>query len=53
MMKKEYITPEAEIEKFTIADILTTSPTEGMGEGGNEGGDLDDQLGGLDGTIEF
>lgn len=34
-MKKIYTTPEAEIEKFTIADVITESPTEDFGGGDN------------------
>lgn len=40
-MKKEYKTPEVEIEKFTIGDIMTTSPTGGSGDNHEEGGNLD------------
>lgn len=39
MQKKYYIAPEAEIEAFTIQDVVTQSA--GIGDGGNEGGDLD------------
>lgn len=32
-MKRKYVAPEAEIERFTIADILTESPpTQGGGD---------------------
>lgn len=46
MNKKVYSAPEAEIEKFTIADTITTSdPENGFGninDGSGEGGGLDD-----------
>lgn len=41
MMKKYYIAPEAEIEKFTILNSISTSSTGGIGDGGNDGGDID------------
>jgi len=40
MQKKDYIAPEVELELFTIGDVITASA--GIGDGGNEGGDLDD-----------
>lgn len=39
MQKKDYIAPEVELELFTIGDVITASA--GIGDGGNEGGDLD------------
>ena len=39
MQKKTYIAPEAELELFTIYGVITASG--GIGDGGNEGGDLD------------
>ena len=39
-MRKYYIAPEAEIELFTIADLVITASA-GIGDGGNDGGDLD------------
>jgi hypothetical protein len=41
MTKKYYIAPEAELEKFTILDTITTSVHGGIGDGGNDGGDID------------
>ncbi len=39
MQKKDYIAPEAEMELFTISNVITVS--QGIWDGGNEGGDLD------------
>jgi len=39
MQRKNYIAPEAEMELFTISDVITVS--QGIWDGGNEGGDLD------------
>ncbi len=36
-MKREYLSPEAEIEKFTIADVVTASQDPGGEGSGNEG----------------
>ena len=42
MFKKSYTSPEAEIEKFTIASVMTDSnPTGGIGDGDNPGGEID------------
>lgn len=35
-MKKFYESPEAEIEKFTISNIFTTSDGGGIEEGGDD-----------------
>lgn len=35
-MKKEYISPELEVVKFTVEDIIVTSFTDGGTEDGNE-----------------
>ena len=53
-MRKKYFTPEAEIEKFTIKDVLTASDG-GINQGGNEGGDMpdDDDDDGIHGMIEY
>ena len=43
-MKRIYSTPKAEIEKFTIGDIMTTSP-QGTGFGdGEEGTTMPDEF---------
>ena len=43
-MRKEYITPSAEIEKFNISiDVCTVSQTEGFGDG-NEGTTMPDEF---------
>ena len=39
MIKKYYDAPEAEFEVFTITDVVTASA--GIGDGGNDGPDLD------------
>lgn len=39
-MKRKYESPLAKIEKFTIADVITTSQETGGGIGGN-GEDID------------
>lgn len=54
-MKKKYLTPDAEIEEFTIKDAITTSPNGngGINEGGNDGGDIPEDPGDVDGLIEF
>lgn len=35
-MKKKYIPPEYEIEKFTVNDVVTSSTSEGWEEGDDE-----------------
>ncbi len=44
MHKKYYTAPEAEIEKFTISDVVTISgdpdPHGGAGDGENDGGEF-------------
>lgn len=40
-MKKDYISPELEIEKFTVEYVITTS---GDGQGGGQGGG-DEEIG--------
>ena len=42
-MKKIYVAPEAEIEKFTFTDIVTTSVTGGINDGG-DGTTVDDDF---------
>mgnify|MGYP007101851498 CR=1 FL=1 len=42
MIKKAYIPPEAEIETFTIASVITESnPNGGIGDGDNPGGEIE------------
>jgi len=42
MQKKYYTAPEAEIEKFTISDVVTASnPGGGIGDGDNPGGEVE------------
>ena len=54
-MRKKYITPEAEIEKFTIKNVISTSPNpdEGIDDGGNDGGDLGGDVDGGMSDFEF
>ncbi len=41
-MKKVYLAPEAEIEKFTVETIFTASnPSGGIGDGDNPGGEIE------------
>lgn len=42
-MKRKYTAPEAEIERFTLADVITNSTTGGIYDGG-EGTTVDDDF---------
>ena len=42
MIKKPYSSPEAEIEKFNVASVITASnPSGGIGDGDNPGGEIE------------
>lgn len=49
-MRKYYLAPEAEIELFTVADLVITASA-GIGDGGNDGGDLDSIVETIDAII--
>ena len=42
MIKKNYASPEVEIEKFTVDTVFTNSnPGGGIGDGDNPGGEIE------------